>query len=1091
MLTLLLCRNQSDGTREILRRVAQDVAQEKPNTILIVPELISHDMERRLCAVSGDTTSRFAQVLTFTRLADRIAQMAGSGAERCMDNGGRLVAMASAVRSLRGKLKAYACMETKPEFLAELVDAVDEFKRCCIGAEDLKQASQRIALQDSLFAQKLGELALLLESYDAICARGKRDPRDRMNWVLEQLRDGDFAQRHCFYMDGFPDLTRQHMAVLEHLLYASPQVTVCLNCDVPGSHAMAFERAGQTAAQLLRMADALNVPCRVCQLPESEGVLADMRRSLFQGNIRPDRAAAQVIHPVRAGSVYRECRAAAQAVRHRVMQGCRYRDIAIVCTDPATYTAPLRLVFRQCDIPLYLAGTQDVAQYSVMVTVLGALDAVLDGFEQRDVLRYLRSAMSPLTQESCDLLENYARVWNITGKRWRESWSGHPDGLSGKWSDESQQLLDELNRLRETAITPLLHLAEGMKKAVRLDGKIRALYAFLEEIAFAERLDALAEQMQCDGDLRSAQICNQLWDILMTALEQLYDILGTTDWDDAQFSRLLRLLLSQYHVGTIPPVLDAVTAGDVSAMRCQQEKHLIVLGANEGMFPAYSGSKGLLTDQERVLLRSLQVPLTGGSLEGLQSEFAEIFGVFCGASRSVMLTCSDEPSFIYRRLLTMTDHTEIDAGRYLSAAQTPMEAAALLAASGDADTAQALGIGTQYARIAAANGYTLGTISPQHITELYGKRLTLSASQVDRQAECRLSYFLQYGLRAKECKEATVDPAEFGTYVHHVLERTAAEVMRRGGFRAVDLQTTLDIASACSDAYAREHYSLLDSQRLEYLFRRNEQELSAVVGELWRELHEAQYIPVQFELSFAQDGRLPPIRIEQTKIPAQLRGIVDRVDLWEHAGVGYLRVVDYKTGKKDFDYCDIFNGVGLQMLLYLFALEEQGGAIANCPIVPAGVQYFPARVPYLATQSACDASWEKLRRGEWVRRGLLLRDEDSLLAMTTQERLDMLGCKMDKDGQPVGDLADRGQMILLKRYVMRVLGRLVDQIASGDVTPNPYTRGTSHDACTFCPYGAVCHRQSVPQRRNYKAISARQFWEAIEREMEQDGGTTD
>ena len=28
-------------------------------------------------------------------------------------------------------------------------------------------------------------------------------------------------------------------------------------------------------------------------------------------------------------------------------------------------------------------------------------------------------------------------------------------------------------------------------------------------------------------------------------------------------------------------------------------------------------------------------------------------------------------------------------------------------------------------------------------------------------------------------------------------------------------------------------------------------------------------------------------------------------------------MMDYKTGRKDFDYCDVFNGVGLQLLLYL------------------------------------------------------------------------------------------------------------------------------------------------------------------------------
>jgi hypothetical protein len=37
--------------------------------------------------------------------------------------------MAAVAGQLRGSLKAYASVETKPEFLTGLVDAVDEFKR--------------------------------------------------------------------------------------------------------------------------------------------------------------------------------------------------------------------------------------------------------------------------------------------------------------------------------------------------------------------------------------------------------------------------------------------------------------------------------------------------------------------------------------------------------------------------------------------------------------------------------------------------------------------------------------------------------------------------------------------------------------------------------------------------------------------------------------------------------------------------------------------------------------------------------------------------------------------------------------------------
>ena len=133
---------------------------------------------------------------------------------------------------------------------------------------------------------------------------------------------------------------------------------------------------------------------------------------------------------------------------------------------------------------------------------------------------------------------------------------------------------------------------------------------------------------------------NQLWDILLNALDQLQDTLGQTTWDSNAFVHLFKLLLSQYDVGTIPPVLDAVTAGSVSAMRCHEVKHLIILGAKEGTFPGYAGSTGVLSDQERDALRAMGVGLTGGGIEGLQNVFSEIYGVLCAARGSIMISYS-------------------------------------------------------------------------------------------------------------------------------------------------------------------------------------------------------------------------------------------------------------------------------------------------------------------------------------------------------------------------------------------------------------------------------------------------------------------
>ena len=1085
MLHLLLGKDWTANRDTILSRFAEDVHNRKGGRILIVPELISHEMERQLCAAAGDTASRYAEVLSFTRLYRRVSDSMGSAAIECLDDGGRVVAMASAARQLASRLKAYAAVETKPEFLVGLIDAVDEFKRCCITSQQLLQASGET---EGSLAQKLEELALLMESYDSLCSRGKRDPRDQMTWLLEQLEDGTYGEDHVFYIDGFPDFTRQNMAVIEHLITVSSDVTVSLNCDRVDSSLFAFEKAGETASELIRCANRAGIEVQIEIIPVRESPLNIVRDKLFQGLMK-EACAQKYLSAMHFDSSWQECMFAAGKVRELIQSGCRYRDITLVCTDMTVYQPLVNLIFHRFGIPVYQSGTEEILQKSVVSTVLTALDAALSGFDQKNTLRYLRSSLSPLTPDTCDLVENYAIIWGIRGQNWNTDWEFHPDGLGQEWSEQSRMLLGLINEARDLAITPLRHLQQRFRNAKNLRDQVMATYAFLEEIHLEQRLSHMALEMDEAGDNRGAQILNQLWEIMLSALEQLYDVLGETHWETEHFVRLLRLLLSQYTVGTIPPVLDAVQMGPVSAMRCHKEKHLILLGAQEGNLPGYSGSNGILTDQERVTLRELGVTLTGGAMQGIQAEFAEIYGVFCGAEESISICCGGEqPSYLFRRLEIMAGENKSFHDDFGFALTDPFEAAAWLSAIDDAQTAKRLNILDDYTEICRRRDYTLGKVQRKQIQTLYGKTLNLSASQIDRQAECRLSYFLKYGLRAKERKEITVDPAEFGTYVHAVLENTARCIRDMGGFRSVSLEQTLEIAHRFSEDYAKERFNQITSDRMSYLFRRNMFELDMVVRELWSELQKSSFEPIEFELNFGGIDALPPITIPNSQMNAMLRGFVDRVDTWNHGGCSYYRVVDYKTGKKDFDYCDVFNGVGLQLLLYLFALKNSGADLLGEHPIPAGVQYFPARAPYLPSEGRLtEEEAEQLRIAQWKRKGLLLQDETVLKAMEATDSPVRMSYTIKKDGSLSGDLADRDQLKLLEGYILKTLGAMVEDIASGNVDANPYTRGSSHSACDYCPYGSVCHKNSVDGRRNYKTMTAERFWEEIGKEMENGG----
>jgi len=342
MLKLLIGKDWLENRKEVFRRIGQDVSSRKGKRILLVPELISHECERMLCKSAGVTSSRYAEVLSFTRLVRRVSDYAGTAVDPCLDNGGRIVAMAAVSKQLSSQLKAYAAMETKPEFLKGLMDAVDEFKRCCITPGDLSAASRSV---EGSFAQKLEELSLIMDCYDTLCQRGKRDPRDQMTWLLEQIEDCRFAEEHIFYIDGFPDFTRQNLEVISHLVKTSPEVTVSLNCDRIGSDMLAYEKAGQTAKELVQIARKAGIEVAVEIISPRKDLLEPVREKLFQGNIT-DSLTSAALRTLRAESPFEECMTVLQEIRSLVQSGYRYRDIAVVCTDLDTYKPLLNTLLR-------------------------------------------------------------------------------------------------------------------------------------------------------------------------------------------------------------------------------------------------------------------------------------------------------------------------------------------------------------------------------------------------------------------------------------------------------------------------------------------------------------------------------------------------------------------------------------------------------------------------------------------------------------------------------------------------------------------------------------------------------------------------
>ena len=249
MLHIVKGRAGSGKTAEVLRRMKD--AGVCRRQLLLVPEQASFEMERRFCEENGNQAGIYGEVLSFTRLETRVLSLAGGAAEPVLDEGGRLLVMYAALKSVSASLTVYAMPSRRAEFLSSLLTTMDELKSCCVTGARLIQAGEETG---GLDGQKLRDLGLIFGAYEAMTARGSMDPRDRLTRLAEKLKNCRYFQGMDVYLDGFTDFTPQQGLVLEQILRQAESVTVTLLCGKEEEEPEVFAPAHKTAAWLRRLA---------------------------------------------------------------------------------------------------------------------------------------------------------------------------------------------------------------------------------------------------------------------------------------------------------------------------------------------------------------------------------------------------------------------------------------------------------------------------------------------------------------------------------------------------------------------------------------------------------------------------------------------------------------------------------------------------------------------------------------------------------------------------------------------------------------------------------------------------------------------
>ena len=1093
MLTIWIGRAGSGKSARVLETMGRE--RENRPQLLLVPEHTSHEAELDLCRACGPTASRNAEVLTFQSLATRVLSETGGLAEVTLDNGGKLLTMRRCLQELHSNLKVFGRPSQRAAFLHQLTTLADEFYAYQIAPEMLYR---HVADMEGAMGDKLRDVALIFAAYDARLRSGETDVRSRVQKLHDSLPQSHYLDGKDLYLDGFSFFNKQEESVLALALRRCHSVTVTL---LGARSGQLFQNAAAQKERLVRMAHEAGVECRLAYLSrQDDSPLGHLERHCFGSDaVWEEETGAVTLY--QAATAYTEVEYVSAWIRQLAAQGYRYRDIAVASRSMDSYGPLLESVFLRDGIPAYISRRSDILEKPVMTLLLSAVDAVTGGFEYEDMFRYLKTGMTGVTAAECDLLENYVIRWDIRGNMWLRDvpWTLNPDGYGLDMTEERTVRLEEINRIREKVRGPLSALADGLKQRPAARDKARTLYEFAAAAGVPDALREKADELLSAGQVQLAEEYAQLWQIFCDVLDQFVEILGDTELDGEEFARLLRLVLTQYSVGTIPATLDQVKVSEITRNDRHRVRVLFLLGANDHLLPKIEKDGGVLDSDDRQALAQRDIPLSDATFDALDNELQNIYACLAQPTEQLHISwpvtdvtgAELRPSFVVERVRLLFPRLKVQ--RENGAYRMTLPATALCAAGENEALRRYFEGQPRYAAalaaMARARRMERGRLSPEAVQSLYGRSIAMSASRIDRVKSCHFGYFMEYGLRARERKKAGFEAPEVGTFLHYLLENVNREVKEQGGYGQVDDEALRHMVKRYVERYAATQIQEYQnkSARFRYLFSRLRETAYTIIISIAKEMRQSDFQPVEFELSFGgRDGHLPAITVREGGASLSVSGKVDRVDGWLHDGKLYLRVVDYKTGKKSFDLTDIRYGLGIQMLLYLFTLEREGQAYFGYPIVPCGVLYQPARSVILRQDR--NISDEKLKaalESELRRTGLVLGEPEVLRAMehSALETPCYLSISVKKDGTLSGDIATAAQLGHLGRYVDRLLHQIAGEIAHGNIDADPYARGPQDSACTYCAFASACYfDESRDKRRQLHKTDSGEFWAMLEKE---------
>lgn len=1109
-------RAKSGKSTYIYNQINDEIAKNKSyNLILLVPDLMTYQTEYDFIERLGLEGIVDFEVLTFKRLAYKILDELGENQESInIDNLGKMMILKQIFEENRNDLKLFGNAFSHPGFLKKCCLILQELKQNLVSAEDLKNAINKT--DNMILKQKLSEILIIYSAYHEKMGDKLFDEEDIYQLVISNISKSELVKNSKIWIDGFESFNKQRIDMIQKLEKYSEEISLSLNIDDKYLDDLDYFddwEAFKTIHDTFTSIDSILEDIEIISLDSNKAGSDEIKcieKNLFVLDIETYNKSAENIHIYSSMDKYSEIEITAAKIVSLVRdEGYRWKDIKIALGDLDSYIVDIEKLFHKFKIPYFADTKRDITNNPISKYILSLLDILIWNFKYDDVFQYLKTGLSPLDSHEINHLENYALEYGIEGK---------------KWFNRIEK--SDIEEIREKFISDFKDNIDRFSEVSNI-GEITAfIFQFLKTHDVYQKTSRRIEELKLQNKYEQSSEHAQVWNSIIEVFNQILAIGEDNAITPLEYRKILETGFTEVQISLIPPTIDRVEIGDIERIAVESSKALFIIGANEGNLDSEK-YRGLLLDNEIEALYDYDINIMNCSNYYYFKKKHMIYKLFSSPIEKLYISYSlgtvdgkslspslyiDIMKMIFPNIKEQTERsnrnkheyiTNIDASydvlvekirKHLKGSEIDeaWKAAYSWYANNQNELFNMIVDGFNYKN-------QMLKIDKKYMDEMFQDEIYMSVSRLENYAECQFKYFIKNVLRANPRLTQNVEFYDIGNIYHSVLEDFIDSIIYSDK-KTADLteeDTELLIENSIEKIFAEystKISALNANNRNSYLKKKMARVLRRTGDVLVKQLQRGVFTPKYTELKIGikdknteKHNYIPPLEIQTENKLIKIRGIIDRIDTFEDEnGDIYLNIIDYKSSKKDIDFTDTYEGIQMQLLVYLKAVLENGEKLFGAKPKVAGVYYYSVDDPIIKDKEV-DIESEIFKSLKL--KGFVLKDKDFILNVDRSigSSSDIIPAGIKKDGEfsKASSVFTEDEFKAILEHVDRKIVELSENMLDGKFYIEPYRKKDGNNPCKYCDYISICQFDKFlgNEYRQIKEIKKDIFLEKIAERM--------